>query len=96
MIFRQRFVPCHRPLRKPIIFGDHGFGMARKGIFSNRSSLWPGGGEGVDLLLADEQGDVMAAFCEHLTHGDAGEQMPSRATARDEDVNVGLFHFQGW
>ena len=27
IIFAKRFVPCQRPLRKPTIFGDHGFGM---------------------------------------------------------------------
>jgi len=54
------------------------------------------GGEGVDLLLADEQGDIVTAFGEHLAHGDAWKQMTSRASARDEDMDVGLFRFQGW
>src|SRR5687768_2787986 len=41
MILRQDLAPFHRPIRNPGILGDHGFGSARNGVFSNRRSLCP-------------------------------------------------------
>ena len=41
MIFRQVLVPFHNPRRTLAIFGDHGFGIARNGVFSKRRSLCP-------------------------------------------------------
>ena len=85
----QPFEKAHH-LRRPRL--RHG----QEGHFLESQFLVTAGSEGVDLLLADEQSHLVPALRQHLAHGDARKQMPPRATARDEDVNIRLVRFQGW
>ena len=41
LIRRQVRAPRQSPRRKDGIFGDHGLGIARKGVVAKRKSLWP-------------------------------------------------------